>query len=631
MSAIFGIVTRDAQGPTRRVLQRMGEALLDRGTDTPGLCVRGPAGLGSLSTRVTEHERAQQPFSSEDGTAHAVIDGHLHHCDELKSELMRRGHQFATPADSEVIVHGYEEYGEDCLHRLHGAFAFAIWDGRSQRLLLGRDRLGIKPLHYAVIGDRLIFASEMRALVQAGLSPELDCQATDSYLTFEYVPGEQTILRGVKRLPPGHLLTWHQGQTATRQYWDLRAWFEGPAPSTATETEAARTVAQLLQEAVERALRADVPVGVLLSGGIDSSAIVALASRAGSRPLPTFSLGFEEQSYNELTSARSVAARFSADHHEFVLGSEVAELVEELAEQMDEPLADSSLLPTFFISKMARREVKVLLSGDGGDEVFAGYHTYLAQRLAGYYEKLPHALRHGVIAPLLARLPSSRQKRGLLNSAKRFLEGEALPRALQHCRWMAFLSQAEKQRLYSDAFREQLGGHRAEAQIEALFDAVADLNDLSQQQYVDMKTYLADAVLAKAEGMSAVNSLEVRVPFLDEKLVEFVLALPPELRLRRLRTKHILRKALSGLLPVDILRRPKEGFSSPIKSWLRGSLKPLMLELLSEQRVRRRGLFNPARVGELIEEHLAGRANHSHVLWAMMVLESWTQRWIGRA
>ncbi|HIE50519.1 MAG TPA: asparagine synthase (glutamine-hydrolyzing), partial [Armatimonadetes bacterium] len=482
MCGIFGLVGgKGEEALTRSALERMAAALRHRGPDDCGFHLRGPVGMGAVRLSILDLEGGHQPLSNEEGTVWAALDGEIYNFPALQKELRQRGHRFATRTDSEVLVHLYEEYGEECVHHLRGMFAFALWDERAQRLLLARDRLGIKPLHYFLAGERLLFASEIKALRQAGgVSDELNYEALDAYLTLEYIPGEGTIWREIRRLRPGHFLSWQRGRVTRRQYWDLREHFLPLPAAEGGESESAHRLVELLREAVEMRLQADVPLGVFLSGGLDSSTLVALASQVREEPVATFSLGFDEDSYNELAYARRVAEEFGTEHHEFVLTSQKApEIVEAVAEGLDEPLADTSLLPTFLLSQRARPWVKAVLSGEGGDELFAGYETYLAQRLAAYYEHLPRLVREGLFFPLATRLPPRAQKKGWFNSLKRFVQGELLPRELRHCRWMMFLTPAGKERLYSDFLRRQVDIHSAEETLRAHFQAVAHLDELS--------------------------------------------------------------------------------------------------------------------------------------------------------
>jgi asparagine synthase (glutamine-hydrolysing) len=435
----------------------------------------------------------------------------------------------------------------------------------------------------------------------------------------EYIPAPDTIFQGVCKLPPGHRLIMEGGEWRVEAYWDVRF-----RPITATEPECAEALLELLRDAVKLRLMSDVPLGAFLSGGIDSSTIVALMSEVSDAPVKTFSIGFADPTYNELAYARLVSQSFGTHHHEVILEPDIADLALRLVAHFDEPFADFSIFPTFLVSQAARQVVTVALSGDGGDELFAGYDTYLAQRLERrFYRHLPGPLRHRVLPRLMSALPPQSAKKGAFNKALRFVEGGALPAHLQHARWMLFVNEAQRSALYQPVLREALANEPATGGLEHAFQRAAGADWLAQQQYVDLKTYLAEGILTKVDRASMAVSLEARVPFLDPRLVEFALNLPPAMKLRGNRTKAILRRALAGRLPATVLDKPKEGFSIPLKHWLRTQLRPLMNDLLSAETVRRRGYFSVDCVERWKRDHLAGRANHSHRLWALMVFELW--------
>jgi asparagine synthase (glutamine-hydrolysing) len=509
-------------------------------------------------------------------------------------------------------------------------FALALWDEGRRRLFLARDRLGIKPLYYWTDGRRLAFASELKALLAwPELPADIDPVALDQYLAFEYVPSPRTIFKDICKLPAGYWLSFDDAGVRLQQYWD-------PAPHAppASAEDCVAMLRELLADAVKMQMVSDVPLGAFLSGGIDSSTVVACMRRATAGPVRTFSVGFDDNSYDELPYARMVARQFGTEHHEEVLQPEIGTLVTELVGQLDEPFADFSIFPTHLVSRMARREVKVALSGDGGDELFGGYDTYRAQHADRYYRRLPAAIRQTVLPALFAQVRPRPAKKGLVNKVKRFVQGGAQPADLQHARWMIFLDAEDRDQLYTPELWAELhvanGSSRAEAELRKHFQRAAHLDPLAQQQYVDMKTYLVDDILTKVDRMSMSTSLEVRVPLLDHRIVEFALGLPPHLKLQRGQTKVILRAAMKDLLPEAILDKPKEGFSIPLKQWLRGPLQPLMHDLLSAASVRQRGYFSPPVVAGWIDEHLSGRANHSHRLWALMVLELWQRQLSGR-
>jgi asparagine synthase (glutamine-hydrolysing) len=500
-------------------------------------------------------------------------------------------------------------------------FALAVWDSRKRRLFLARDRLGIKPLFYWADRGKLVFGSELKAVIAHPEVPrQVDLTALDHYLSLEYIPGPRTIFQNINKLPPGHTLVFEEGTPKLARYWDVSY-----NPVMDDEQTCVEKLAGMIEEAVRIRLISDVPLGAFLSGGIDSSTVVGFMSQHTAEPVQTFSIGFEDDTYNELPYAQAVAEHFSTNHRFEVLNPDIASLAEKLVKHQDEPFADTSIFPTFLVSKLASRSVKVVLSGDGGDELFAGYDTYLAERLSRYYQWLPDRLRKTTFPTLAALLPPQPAKKGVINKMKRLVEGGAQHPSLQHTRWMIFMSEEEKFRLFQPDLRATLDGDSIRCFFEGIFQQAPQFDPLAQQQYVDVKTYLVDDILTKVDRMSMAVSIEARVPLLDYHIVEFALNLPPHLKMNSMRTKVILRKAVQNLVPGQVLTKPKQGFSIPMKHWLRGTLKPMMLDLLSDESVRRRGYFNPQEVYGWIQEHLDGRANHSHRLWALMVFELWQQ------
>ena len=604
------------------VLKHMGQTLYHRGPDDDGYYVDGQAGLGMRRLSIIDLVTGQQPVTNEDKTLKLVFNGEIYNYREIRTRLEKKGHIFTSAGDSEVILHAYEEYGQQCLDHFNGMFAFAVWDTTRRRLFLARDRLGIKPLYYWAGAAGLVFGSELKAVLAHPHVPrDIDPFALDQYLTLEYIPAPRTIFKDVCKLPPGHWLLFQDGQLKIEQYWDIPVQHLPADEVTCTEI-----LAELISDAVRLRLVSDVPLGAFLSGGIDSSTIVAVMRQASPTPVQTFSIGFEDATYNELPDARAVARHFDTNHQEQILQPDISELAERLVAHLDEPLADFSIFPTYLVSKLAGGSVKVVLSGDGGDEIFGGYDTYVAQQLDRYYRWLPASLRQRALPALLERVPPQSAKKGFINKAKRFVEGGALSETLQHTRWMMFMHDQDKMQLYQPELKTSLNGASAVALFEDYFNAVGQTEPLIQQQYVDIKTYLADNILTKVDRMSMAASIEARLPLLDHRIVEFAWNLPANLKLRRGQTKVILRRTMNGHLPEMVLNKPKQGFSIPLKHWLRGSLRPLMLDLLSIDSVRRRGYFEPQTVSRWVSEHLAGHTNHSHRLWALMVFELWCQK-----
>jgi len=626
MCGICGIAfTNHERQVSEHVVRKMCDEIIHRGPDDEGIFVKSNFGIGMRRLSIIDLATGKQPISNEDGSIWIVFNGEIYNHIELRKELTAKGHQFRTQSDTEAIVHAYEEYGEDCPTKLNGMFGFAILDLRKRSLFIARDRLGIKPLYYYHDAEKFIFASELKAILKAeGVPRKVDPRALDAFLTYEYVPGPLSILKGISKLKPGYSLTFKDGKVAEREYWDVR--FE---EKECTESDLCEELRDLLQDAVKIRLMSDVPLGAFLSGGIDSSSIVALMAGEMDRPVETFSIGFKESSYNESSFARIVSNHYGTKHHEFTIEPNALELTEKLVKQLDEPFGDFSIFPTYMVSKMAREFVTVVLSGDGGDELFAGYDTYIANRMGNSYQKVPGFVRNGIVSPLARMLPPTEKKKGLINRIKRFDEGMRLPQDLQHARWMIFLQSEEKNRLYSKGFIHQLGDYQAQDTIRNYFGKANTSDQLNRQLYVDIKSYMVDDILVKVDRMSMATSLETRVPFLDHRFVEFSAKIPGSFKLRGKTTKYLLKKAMGDLLPQEILGRGKEGFSIPIKNWLKNDLRDLMMDTLSPEKIKREGFFQPEYVEKLKNEHLQNKENHSHRLWAMVMFGIWQDIYIG--
>lgn len=627
MCGICGIVQlHDSFTIHQKTLQRMNDVISHRGPDDEGFYISLKAGLAMRRLSIIDLVGGHQPIRNEDGSIQIVFNGEVYNFQELRKRLEEAGHRFYTHTDTEAIIHGYEEYGTDVVQHLRGMFGFAIWDANKERLFLVRDRPGIKPLHYYKDDEKFLFGSEIKSILQCERVPrEVNLTALDRFLTFEYVFSPETIFKDIHKLPPGHFLLLEKGEVRIEQYWDNLP----VVPEEHDEEYYAFHLAELLEEAVKMRMISDVPLGALLSGGIDSSTVVGFMAKHSSQPVKTFSIGFEEQTYNELEYARTVSQHFNTDHYEFVIKPDAVELVEKLVKNLDEPFGDFSIFPTYLVSKMAREHVTVALSGDGGDELFAGYDTYIADWVARAYQKIPAVVRNHGIGKLVDLVPPSPKKKGFINRTKRFVEGSLLPSELMHTRWMIFLQEQEKRQLYTGDLRNTFEQGNPYYYIQEYFKCSANgVSPLAQQEYVDIKTYLTDDILVKVDRMSMAPSLEARVPFLDHKVMEFAAAIPTSLKLKGLTTKYILKKSVADLLPEKILTRGKEGFSIPIKNWIMNELRPLLLDTLSEKRVKKRGYFQPQYVQQLVQEHLDGRENHSHRLWALMVFEIWHQMYI---
>jgi asparagine synthase (glutamine-hydrolysing) len=600
-------------------LKRMCDVMAHRGPDDEGFFAEANIGLGMRRLSIIDLSTGHQPISNEDGTVWIVFNGEIYNHLILRKELQGKGHKFSTNTDTEAIVHAYEEYGEDCVNKLRGMFAFAIWDRIKKKLFLARDRIGIKPLYYYLDDKRIIFGSELKVILQCpGIPKDLDFEALDNFLTFEYIPAPLTIFKKIKKLPQAHTLSVENGKISMNEYWKLNF-----KEVKRTEEETCEGLYEILKEAVKMRLMSDVPLGAFLSGGIDSSTVVGLMSEVMDRPVKTFSIGFDDPSYNELNYARTVAKHFGTDHTELVIKPDIIDWVNRLIKYLDEPFGDFSIFPTFLVSELARKHVTVTLSGDGGDELFAGYEYYIADKIASYYRKLPGVLRKKLIPSIVGSIPPSSQKKGPVNMIKRFVEGTQHPERLRHFRWAKFFSEEEKALLYSEDVKMELDGIDTYLAFTKHFSESNGADYLGKELFADIKTYLCDDILVKVDRMSMANSLEARVPFLDHKFVEFVATIPSGMKLNSLRSKYILKKSMSRILPREILYRDKQGFSIPIKNWLKNELRPLMEEALSPERVKKEGFFNPSYIDMIKTEHLNGVENHSHRLWALMVFEIW--------
>jgi asparagine synthase (glutamine-hydrolysing) len=576
---------------------------------------------------IIDLSTGDQPVSNELGTVKAVFNGEIYNYRELRADLVAKGHAFRSTGDSEVIPHLYEEYGLDFINRLNGMFAIALWDAPKRRLLLTRDRVGIKPLYYSLHHGNLYFGSEVKCILAAdGSAREPNPTGIDQLLTLEYTASPVTLFKDVHKLPPGSWLTWTDGEVRQGTFWAPPAQVE---PFKGTVPELAEQLRATITEAVRRQLVSDVPLGAFLSGGIDSSIIVAAMSEVSSEPPMTFSVGFGDASYSELQYADVVAKHCGTRHHQELLTPDYLTTLPEVVKQLDQPIADFSVFPTLLVSRMAREHVTVALGGDGGDELFGGYDTYAADHYAANsVDRLPRSMR--VAIERLARvMPLGQGKRGIGNQVRRFLEGAALPVSWQHMRWAMFLSNDARARLYRPAFRAAVGEQTGEL-VRTLLDGAAP-DRLTNQIRCDMRLYLPENILPKVDLMSMATSLEARVPYLDNDVIDLALSIPADLKVRGGVRKWILKTAFAGRLPPQILSRGKEGFSMPMKNWLNGAWNGLMHELLNESNLSEEGIFDARYIGELMSQHETGTQNHSHTLWALMVYHLWRDRYARRA
>ena len=639
------------------VLQEMNDRIAHRGPDGEGFLVvhppgaspdlppgwhaaegTMPVGLAMRRLAIIDLVTGDQPIANEDGTIWIVYNGEAYNHVEWRTWLEERGHRFRTRTDTETVLHLYEEFGEACVSRLNGMFAFAIWDGRRGRLFLARDRVGIKPLHYARKDHLFAFGSEIKPLLaHPALSRELDYQALDDFLRYKFVPSPRTIFREVRRLPAGHTLTvYPDGRVEMRRYWDLT--FEGAMPEVRTFAAAQAELRHRLRHAVQIRLMSDVPLGAFLSGGIDSSLIVGLMAELTDRPVQTFSMGFSEHSFDELKYARLVARRFGTDHHEFIVNPQDAlDLMHRIVQAVDEPFGDASAIPTYLVSQATRRHVTVALSGMGADEAFAGYERYWLELFSRLYRRVPAWLRQRGVEPLLFSLPVSSHKKSPVERARRVVQAGQLSPEERYLQVISVFgdgfppgaaSGGMRTALYTEEARRRLGDCDGKPLTQDLFARHPEGEFVNRAFYVDVHSILTDDYLVKDDRMSMANSLEVRVPFLDHELLAFAASLPVEWRLRGLTTKYILRRAFRDFLPRTILRRGKYGFEAPIAAWFRGDLWKDVQGLLLGERAQRRGLFDLKYVRHLLERHRAGEENLQRQIWALVMVEIWHQEYI---
>jgi asparagine synthase (glutamine-hydrolysing) len=614
MCGICGLVATGGV-PDREALEAMNDTLVHRGPDSAGMVVNGPVGLAARRLSIIDLETGDQPIANEDRSVHVVQNGEIYNHAELRKELEAQGHRMRTDhSDTEVLVHLYEQHGPSFAERLRGMFAVAIWDSRERRLVLARDRYGIKPLHWARLPGGLAFGSELKCLLDVpGFSREIDPDAVEAFLAFNSIPAPLTIYKSAHKLAPGHYLVWQEGsdQVTTHRYaHELPA--HTPRPARPGD------VLDALRDSVRAHLVSDVPVGVLLSGGVDSSALAALAATESRERIHTFSIGFEEQGFDETGRARLVAERYGTEHHELVVRPNAVELLPKLAEAFDEPFADSSALPTWLVSELAASQVKVAMSGEGGDELFGGYYTYVADLLAPRVGRLAALAR-----PLVERLPSSSRRAASFDyKAKRFARAAALPPLERHHGWKEIFDEQTRRALLRDR-----SGADPLAIYRQHYAETAGAPELARLQEVDLNVYLPSDLLVKTDRASMAHSLEARVPFLDKAVSDVALSLPTSQKVRGFEKKRLLRKAVEPLLPREITHGRKQGFSIPAAAWLRGELQPFARELLSPARMREQGWFDADVVTGIVDRHVSGREDLSRQIWGLMAFSLWHERY----
>ena len=637
MCGIAGAIWNDpAAAVNAETLARMTDVLAHRGPDDHGsftsdFRLQNPypacpgVALGHRRLSIIDVAGGRQPLSNEDESVWVTFNGEIYNYADLRHRLQGSGHRFKTNSDTETLVHLYEDEGIDFLNHLVGMFSLAIWDAAKRRLILARDRLGQKPLYYRQDGNRLLFASELKSLREVpGVDWEVDPAALDEYLTYQYVPHPNTIYRHTKKLPPGHCAIFADGQLTVRPYWQ-GDWNREVDSSASESIEALRSV---LSESVRLRMESEVPLGAFLSGGIDSSIIAALMQQQSSAPIRTFAIGFDEADFDETPFARRVAEHLGTEHLEMRVSPEAATILSDLVWHFDEPFADSSALPTYYLAKMSREQVTVALSGDGGDELFAGYDRYRAAQLAGRIDRLAWPLPQLLGAKFWQQLPSVDRQRSLLRRWKRFSEAIAMPPQRRYAEWITIFNETRRAALYGEDFLNQLPNSDP---LEFLFSAYrqsANRDFVTSTSITDLLTYLPCDLLTKVDIASMACGLECRQPFLDHRVVELAMSLPLPQKLRRGRSKEILRKAFGDLLPAEVFQRPKMGFGVPIARWFRQQLRDLASDTLFSARCQERGYFRPEAIQALWEEHQSGRFDHGYRIWSLLVLELWMCRWI---
>ena len=625
MCGIAGIFSHTISDADEELVMRMCNSIIHRGPDDKGYFKHGPCALGMRRLSIVDLETGHQPIHNEDKTIWTVYNGEIYNYRTLRKELERLGHNFYTYSDTEILVHGYEEFGDEFVKKLNGMFSFAIYDIRKRRLILVRDRLGIKQLYYTHMNEKLYFGSEIKTLLEIPRLPRaIDRASLDIYFTLLYIPAPMTIYKGVYALKPGHMMIMEDDKLHPQTpYWQLR-----PTPVLdMTEEDAVQGFRMHFEKAVERRMVADVPLGAFLSGGIDSSAIVAIMSKFSNQPVKTFSIGYgdEENYFDERPFARVVSQLYQTEHQEFIVTPDAKKIIPEIVRAFDQPFADSSAIPNYYINKMTRQYVTVALSGLGGDEIAAGYERYLGLKLSGFYRKIPRWLREELIEKIVVQLPDSSKGKRFIDHAKRFVRSGALPVNQQYYEFISSFNENQRRQLYMNGSSSTTDLSKPWEYLSQYLEQTADLDDLTRILALDVKTYLVDDLLTLTDRMSMLHSLEVRVPFLDHELVEFTFSIPSKFKLKMFRKKHLFKKAFSDLLPKQILYRKKKGFSVPLVLWFRSSLSDYLKTKLSAGINDHIGIFNQKYIEQLISEHVQGKNNHHSRLWALIIFNEWYQ------
>lgn len=626
MCGITGFVNATNERADRLILEAMNRAIEHRGPDEDGFYLNKNVGLAMRRLSIIDLASGQQPIYNEDRTKAIVFNGEIYNYQELRENLDKLGHKFYTKSDTEVVLHLYDRYGPDGLQHLRGMFAFAIWDDADRSLFLARDRVGKKPILYShqPNGD-LIFGSEFQAVLKhPSVTREVDHEAIDNYLSFLCVPAPMTAFKSIRKLEPGHWLRWKNGEIETRRYWQP----DFTKKIRISEEDAIEETTRILRESTRLRMISEVPLGAFLSGGVDSSAVVALMAQESSQPVKTFSIGFEEQDFSELKYAKRVAEHVGAEYHEFIVRPNALEVIPTLVDHYGEPYADSSAIPTYYVAKETRKHVTVALNGDGGDESFAGYERYAAMRIAEKYAKVPAALRKVFVETPVGLLPSNELKRSRIRDAKRFLKSANLPRTERYMRWVSTFNRDSKSELYTNEFRQTLNGSDPTDLLESWFARANGLGTVDSTMMTDQMTYLPNDLLVKVDIATMANSLEARSPFLDHNLIEFAASLPENLKMRGVETKSLLKKVAARLVPREVVYRRKMGFGVPVGKWFRGEMKDFVTDILLSHSALKRGIVRPEVMERYVAEHTSGLRDHSFQIWTLLMLELWFQRFI---
>lgn len=625
MCGIVGkIMPRRGGGLDADVLHRMCAALEHRGPDSRGVFAENEAGLGIQRLRVVDLVTGDQPIYNEDRSIVVVLNGEIYNFVQLREHLRARGHRFATQGDTEAIVHLYEEYGDDCVTHLHGMFAFALWDRRRHRLLIGRDRVGKKPLYYAHQRGGISFASELRALLEdREVSRRIDPAAIDAFLTYGYIPAPRSIFHGVRKLSPAHTLVFEDGNVRTNRYWHLDFSRKLAVRDARELHEPIRTA---ILGATKRRMVADVSVGAFLSGGIDSSAVVAAMAQSSSAAVKTFSIGFDHQAFNELPHARLVSQLFGTEHEEFIVRPDAVEVVPKIVRHYGEPYGDPSAIPTFYLAEMTRRHVTVALNGDGGDESFAGYARYLANGMAARLEWLPRSVRRA--AASLAGAPSGEDLSSLANKARRLLQGLPMEPAERYRRYVAWSDRQQRDQLYTSEFARAARASASVDEFDEAWKTATGRHVIDVMLEVDIATYLPGDLITKVDIATMAHSLEARSPLLDHEVMELAASIPAHMKARGSEKKWILREALRTWLPTEILDRPKQGFSVPVSHWFRHELRDVVRDVLLDSDALARDYFRPEVISGMLDRHTAGVQDEGKRLWSLFMLELWHREFV---